>query len=267
MFFRKKGIPKKIIYECVEEYEKKDIFLNVDDNYLKEKKYLLDMNTIYPQDFKEFIIKTRGIKYTDFLYNIDFKNKIEKDSSRIDIKFKEYIYVGFNNFSSNSCVNVLKALNEYKDKPFLILDLRNNFGGAVDECIKIANALLPKCEIVNFEYADKRVTYYSNEDYIRFEKIFVFLNEGSASCSEILALSLKLNSKNTYLIGNCSAKKSIGQNTFINRKYRYLFSISTFSWNVNNKNADDLQIFIKRDNINNITYKANDDYIKTAVSI
>ncbi len=72
----------------------------------------------------------------------------------------------------------------------LILDLRNNPGGLLNEAIKLSDTLVPKGEIVHIRYKDDMETYKSKtngKDY----KIIVLVNENSASAAEIVAGAIK----------------------------------------------------------------------------
>lgn len=70
-----------------------------------------------------------------------------------------------------------------------------------------------------------------------------------------------------FLTGNETTKKSIGQTTFINKKYKFFFSLSEFKWSVMNENADDLQNYLNNDNKNDIIFKIKDDYIKQILNL
>lgn len=72
----------------------------------------------------------------------------------------------------------------------LILDLRNNPGGLLNEAIKLSDTLLPVGDIVYVRYKDNMETYKSKtngKDY----KIIVLVNENSASAAEIVAGAIK----------------------------------------------------------------------------
>lgn len=254
------GLPIEIVTECIKVYEDTDIFLDANENYQQYKHQLLyDKNRIKFEDFKKFIQHTRGIVYTDFVHGKYYKiaNKVKKNFE-YDIKLKEYIYISFSIFNSDIIETVLKIVDDNKDKKYLILDLRNNAGGCIKNCFMLCNKLLPKCEIMSLTYKNKNVTYFSDNIYVKFQKIFILLNEYSASSSEILALTLKKNIDNIFLIGNKTTSKVIGQTTYTNDKYKYIFNVSTFKWFVLDENANDLQKYLQ----NNKIFKTDDDYFK-----
>src|SRR6056297_178552 len=69
----------------------------------------------------------------------------------------------------------------------LILDLRNNPGGEVDECIKIADEILGEQTIVEIDYGDGKVEVETSDEKNKLSiPLVVLANENSASSSEIL---------------------------------------------------------------------------------
>lgn len=73
----------------------------------------------------------------------------------------------------------------------LIIDLRNNPGGLLDEVVKIADLLLPEGNVVYIEYrAGSREDFYSDSDFCDLPLV-VLVNEMSASSSEILAAAIQ----------------------------------------------------------------------------
>ena len=111
-------------------------------------------------------------------------------------KFKE----AYNNLNKN---NKLKGL---------IIDLRNNGGGVVDEAIEIADYMLEKDEII-FTTKDKsqnQTIEKSTKNPIIKMPIVVITNGHTASASEILAAALKENDKAT-IVGETTYGKGVIQ--------------------------------------------------------
>ncbi len=108
-----------------------------------------------------------------------------------------YGYIRISNFQNKTTLELKKALKELekgKSLNGLVLDLRNNPGGLLDQAVKVADVFLEKGLIV---YTDGRI----EEQKMRFEAhpdkhphdypIAVLVNEGSASASEIVAGALQ----------------------------------------------------------------------------
>jgi len=95
----------------------------------------------------------------------------------------------------------------------LIIDLRSNPGGYLNEAEKIADFFLAKnTPIVNVKYNDATESALALDPVsIDPNKIIILINKGSASASEILAAALKENLKNVTIIGETSFGKGTVQ--------------------------------------------------------
>lgn len=92
----------------------------------------------------------------------------------------------------------------------LIIDLRDNPGGALDVVCDIADTILPEGLITYIEYKDgTRDEYKSDDDEIDMP-MAVLINENSASASEVLTGALKDYGKAT-VIGKTSYGKGVVQ--------------------------------------------------------
>lgn len=94
----------------------------------------------------------------------------------------------------------------------LIIDIRNNGGGIVDEALKIANMLVDKDStlLITKDKSDKEEVTKATEKPIINIPTVVLVNEYSASASEILVGALKDNGKAT-LVGTKTYGKGIIQ--------------------------------------------------------
>ncbi len=106
-------------------------------------------------------------------------------------------YIRITNFQSNTTRDFIKALHkDEQNQPItgLILDLRNNPGGLLDQAIKIADVFLTKGVIVSTRgrTPDQNMIFKAHKDgnHYKFPMI-VLVNGGSASASEIVAGALK----------------------------------------------------------------------------
>lgn len=124
------------------------------------------------------LVKIRDIKRERVIVNPVFYEIVE------DIG-----YISLDQFSHISSTNVARAL-KHMDKnniSKIILDLRNNPGGYLNEAIDIANLLVPRGPVVHIKY--KNMGVLSHNSYLGKAKydLVVLVNENSASASEILA--------------------------------------------------------------------------------
>ena len=97
----------------------------------------------------------------------------------------------------------------------LILDLRDNPGGEVDQVVKIAKNFVPKGLITKLHFKSDRVKdeeYYSDNKDLKY-KLVVLVNESSASASEILAGAIQ-DTSSGVLVGTKTYGKGKVQNIY-----------------------------------------------------
>ena len=127
-----------------------------------------------------------------------------------------YIYIS--SFEGKVSEEFEKAYDDLAGKGItsLIVDVRNNGGGVVDECLAIAELMTDKGQTLLIE-ADKdgveEVTKAEEDKKITMP-IVLLVNEYSASASEILAGILKENVDNATLIGNTTFGKGVIQTLY-----------------------------------------------------
>jgi len=109
-------------------------------------------------------------------------------------------YIRLTQFQENSAEDFEKALEKFKNKKGIIIDLRNNPGGLLTTAVAIADMLLPEGKLI--VYTKGRIPrsneeFYSNSEPIVPEDlpIVLIVNKGSASASEILTGALRDNNR------------------------------------------------------------------------
>jgi carboxyl-protease len=120
--------------------------------------------------------------------------KVAKGSENVKFDDKSVGYIKITTFSSNTAQEFEKALNQLlsENKTKLILDLRGNTGGYVDEAIKIAQMIVPQGLIISTK--DKMgngVSYTSSLKSTPFNRYVVLVDSVTASASEILASAMQ----------------------------------------------------------------------------
>jgi carboxyl-terminal processing protease len=158
---------------------------------------------IYREGFekpKEFtvtrrVVKVHSVKYTDL--------------------GSGYGYIRLTSFIENSAAEVEKAIKQQiKNSPDkkvrgIILDLRRNPGGLLDQAVKISDFFLESGIIVSTigrKASEKEVVYAKKEGTYSDFPIIVLINEYSASASEIVAGALQDN-KRALIMGQTSFGK------------------------------------------------------------
>ncbi len=128
------------------------------------------------------------------------REKIKTPSVKSELKEDGIGYIRVTTFSQTVEDNVLKALadmkKENKDKQIkgLVLDLRNNPGGLLDQAVKLSDLFLEKGDIVSTKgrsESQNQVYKATKGDVLNGKPIVVLINGGSASASEIVTAALK----------------------------------------------------------------------------
>lgn len=102
-------------------------------------------------------------------------------------------YISLTQFTGDAADRFQQALDDLRAQGAkgLVVDVRNNPGGLLDQVVKIADSLLPQGLIVYIEERDgTRLDYYSDEAMVDVPLV-VLVNDMSASASEILAASVQ----------------------------------------------------------------------------
>jgi len=108
-------------------------------------------------------------------------------------------YLRINTFNENTTENAITGLNDLTEAnggplPGLILDLRSNPGGLLDQSVTISGLFLDGGEVVSTRGRDPRDTRRYNAepgDMLNGAPIVVLINSGSASASEIVTGALQ----------------------------------------------------------------------------
>ena len=127
-------------------------------------------------------------------------------------------YINLSTFSGNPSKEFKQAFLDLKKRGItsLVIDLRNNGGGLLDEAVEIANFFLPRGKtLVTTKGKIKQAsnTYKTLREPLDLEiPLVVLVNRGTASSSEILAGSLQ-DLDRAVIIGNRTFGKGLVQTT------------------------------------------------------
>jgi len=176
-------------------------------------------------DLRDAVKKIRGPKGTEVVVTIVRKGlkepldiKLVRDVIPIEsVKFLAlkpgYGYVWITNFRDSTTNDLVKALEELEagGTPLkgLVLDLRDNPGGLLEQAIEVSDTFLETGKILSIEGRSKRNTkiYRAKPNNIPHNyPIVLLINGGSASASEIVAGALQ-DHKRALILGTTSFGK------------------------------------------------------------
>lgn len=145
------------------------------------------------------------------------REKIEMDPITYSTVMDDNIgYLHFGSFTANSSESVKQTVNDLKSKgaQSLILDLRGNGGGILEEAVNVVNFFVPKgLEIVSTKGKVKqwdRTYRTENRPIDEVIPLVVLIDTGSASASEIVAGALQ-DLDRAVIVGNRSFGKGLVQ--------------------------------------------------------
>ena len=144
-------------------------------------------------------LKITVIREGQEAFDLNLKRAIIKVTSIKAKKEEDVAYIRITSFTQKTFKNLVKEYNklslEMKDNlKGLVLDLRNNPGGLLDQAVSVSDAFLERGEIVSTRGRDNKGEQRYNAskgDITNGLPIVVLINGGSASASEIVAGALQ----------------------------------------------------------------------------
>lgn len=243
-----------LIYKLLTDNKMENIIMRVSDNYYKNI------------DLQALIKKELGSKYTDDMYvNLEnyllvllsreltsigddsyekynrFYSKQEFDNLKMHLEEKQMedryeslnndlFYIKINSFVENKTYkNFYSHIKQLQSSKGLIVDLRDNRGGSVDELIKLLEHFIPKGNILMKERKDDEIVDVISKGKRQIPiPIVILVNKNTASAAEIFAISIRENLEDTIIIGENTFGKGIETNTIINRDGSAFMYISNY---------------------------------------
>ncbi|REH89812.1 serine protease [Staphylococcus felis] len=193
----------------------------------KDELVKIDNKSIKGQKLSAIIPKVRGKKGSEVQLTIQRNNdqktfSIKRDTVHVEsVKHEKHQGVDvfkISKFQQGTSGELKLAIQDalQKGSKHIILDLRNNPGGLLDEAVKMANIFLEKDQVVVQLEKDgqneKIRTSNAPLKNIDQVNVSILLNKGSASASEVFAGALK-DHKIAQIYGETSFGKGIVQTT------------------------------------------------------
>lgn len=195
--------------------QKGDVFVKI-DNKLVESLSDTQISNLIKNSGKDVVkvVVLRGEEEKEF--TIEVKTVTEKVVVSEKIKDTNIGYISVPIFSKTISQQVEEALLELEKDGIesLILDLRDDSGGYLDQAQNLASLFLEKGKLIySLENKNARDDYFDQTDTKREYDIVILINGNSASAAEILAAALK-DSYGATLVGTKSYGKGKVQQTF-----------------------------------------------------
>lgn len=154
------------------------------------------------------------------------REEIKIQSVKSDIKAKDIAYIRISSFNDGSDQTIKSEFAKMQKKTKngikgLIIDVRNNPGGLLDQAVAVSDLFLNEGEIVSTRSRNEEDTLKysaSKGDIAEGLPIVVVINDGSASASEILAGALQ-DHKRAVILGEKSFGKGSVQSVIPFGKY------------------------------------------------
>src|ERR1700751_6345662 len=170
----------------------------------------LDGDPVQGMSLPEAVEKMRGLINTEINLTIRREGKepfdvkliratIKIQSVRSHLEGDNIAYIRITTFNEQTDVGLNNAMKNLKQKPGgkllgVVLDLRNDPGGLLDQAVAVADAFLEKGEIVSTRGRRSEDAQRYNArpgDIAAGLPVAVLINGGSASASEIVAVALQ----------------------------------------------------------------------------
>ena len=127
------------------------------------------------------------------------RDEIKIQSVKSELKNEDILYIRISGFNEDIDSDIEKAVKDAQKKlknklAGLVIDVRNNPGGLLDQAVKVSDLFLEQGEIVSTRSRNEEDTIkYSatRGDIAKDLPIVVMINEGSASAAEILSGALQ----------------------------------------------------------------------------
>ena len=192
-----------------------DIITKVNGKSLDGKKLSEVVSEIKSKNNMILTIKKNN-KEEEYHLNLSSVEIPSVSSKTFDKNNKKIGYITISMFSFNTYKQFYNKLNDLENNNIdsLIIDVRDNPGGSLDQVSKILSLFMDKKHVIyQIEYNGKKTKTYSLTNDKRNYPIGVLINKNSASASEILASSLNEN-LDSIIVGENSYGKGTVQKEY-----------------------------------------------------
>lgn len=165
--------------------------------------------------------------------SLDFIRGFERDETISDSRIinDSIGYIKIKHFGRRAKEDFRKALTDVKDGidlRGLIIDLRDNPGGSLEETVQIMEYFIPEGNLLLTVNSKGQTKYFSKNNEEFTYPLVILINHDTASCAEIFATTLRHYNKAT-LVGTISYGKGTIQKAFpLNYNHTLILTIGKF---------------------------------------
>lgn len=125
-------------------------------------------------------------------------------------------YIRISSFNKDTAKEFLESYNKLNKPKKIIIDLRNNGGGLLDQAVKITSYFVENKKLAVYLKSKNGIErdYYTDSNEKIDADVVILVNNYTASAAEILAQSLKDLKKDTIIVGVPSYGKNSVQTLF-----------------------------------------------------
>jgi carboxyl-terminal processing protease len=139
------------------------------------------------------------------------------------------LYLQVTSFANGDAADIQSALNNFKHKDGVILDLRNNPGGLIDEAVNIASIFMGHGNVASFTIKNSPTTVLTSENPNPDRSpLVVLVNKATASSAEILAAALQERNRALVVGTHTFGKGTIQQITTLNDGSQVVLTVGQY---------------------------------------
>lgn len=207
-----------------------ELILRIKENYYKD----IDVKELIELSIKN--ITTSLDQYSSLKEikpsSLDFIRGFERDETISDTRIinDNIGYIKIKHFGRRTKEGFKKALTDIIDIDLrgLIIDLRDNPGGSLEETIQVMEFFIPEGRLLATVNSKGKTKYFSNNNEEFGYPLVILINNNTASSAEIFASTLRYHNKAT-LVGTNSYGKGTIQKAFpLNYNHTLILTIGEF---------------------------------------
>jgi carboxyl-terminal processing protease len=164
--------------------------------------------------------------------SLDFIRGFERDETISDTRIinDNIGYIKIKHFGRRTKEGFKKALTDVKDIDLrgLIIDLRDNPGGSLEETIQIMDFFIPEGNLLITVNSKWQTKYFSNNNEEFEYPLVILINNNTASSAEIFAATLHYYKKATLVGSNSYGKGTIQKAFPLNYNHTLILTIGEF---------------------------------------